>query len=69
MPMNNNINISDEKEIFQYALESGIIDIENIKNVVADMTKKEILAQHKYAIVQGSDGRWSTRVPQEDGKM
>lgn len=41
--------------------------MENIKNVVADMNRKEILAQHKYAIIQGSDGRWSTRIVLEDG--
>ena len=60
-------NVSDKKEILQYAVDSGIINLESIKNVVDDMTKKEILAQHKYAIVQGSDGRWSTRVPLDDG--
>ena len=55
--MNNQTNVSDKKEILQYAVDSGIINLESIKNVVDDMTKKEILAQHKYAIVQGSDGR------------
>ena len=65
--MNNQTNVSDKKEILQYAVDSGIINLESIKNVVDDMTKKEILAQHKYAIVQGSDGRWSTRVPLDDG--
>ena len=65
--MNNQTNVSDKKEILQYAVDSGIINLESIKNVVDDMTKKEILAQHKYAIVQGSDGRWSTRVPLDEG--
>ena len=65
--MNNQTNVSDKKEILQYAVDSGIINLESIKNFVDDMTKKEILAQHKYAIVQGSDGRWSTRVPLDDG--
>ena len=65
--INNQTNVSDKKEILQYAVDSGIIILEIIKNVVDDMTKKEILAQHKYAIVQGSDGRWSTRVPLDDG--
>lgn len=65
--MNNQTNVSDKKEILQYAVDSGIINLESIKNVVDDMTKKEILVQHKYAIVQGSDGRWSTRVPLDDG--
>ena len=65
--MNNQTNVSDKKEILQYVVDSGIINLESIKNVVDDMTKKEILAQHKYAIVQGSDGRWSTRVPLDEG--
>lgn len=67
MSLSNNIDLSDEKEVLQYALEKSIINVENIKNVVADMNKKEILAQHKYAIIQGSDGRWSTRIVLEDG--
>ena len=67
MDVTTNYNIKDEKELLQFALEKRIIDVESIKNVVADMTRKEILAQHKYAIIQGSDGRWSTRVVQEDG--
>ena len=67
MDVTTNYNIKDEKELLQFALEKRIIDVESIKNVVADMTRKEILAQHKYAIIQGSDGRWSTRIVQEDG--
>ena len=50
------IDITNEKEVLQYALDSGIINVESIKDVVADMTKKEILAQHSQKIWQGSDG-------------
>ena len=67
MDVSSNYNIKDEKELLQFALDKRTIDVESIKNVVADMTRKEILAQHKYAIIQGSDGRWSTRIVQEDG--
>ena len=49
MDLSNNINLSDERELLQLALEKRIIDVESIKDVVADMNKKEILA-HKRAI-------------------
>lgn len=68
MDLSNNINISDEKELLQYALEKRIIDVESIKDVVADMNKKEILAQHSQTIWQGSDGNWHTHIILEDGK-
>ena len=41
MDVTTNYNIKDEKELLQFALEKRIIDVESIKNVVADMTRKE----------------------------
>ena len=68
MDLSNNINLSDERELLQFALEKRIIDVESIKDVVADMNKKEILAQHSQTIWQGSDGNWHTHIILEDGK-
>ena len=62
------IDIANEKEVLQYALDSGIITVESIKDVVADMKKKEILAQHSQKIWQGLDGNWHTHIIMEDGK-
>ena len=68
MDLSNNINLSDERELLQFASEKRIIDVESIKDVVADMNKKEILAQHSQTIWQGSDGNWHTHIILEDGK-
>ena len=68
MDLSNNINLSDERELLQFALEKRIIDVKSIKDVVADMNKKEILAQHSQTIWQGSDGNWHTHTILEDGK-
>ena len=68
MDLLNNINLSDERELLQFAWEKRIIDVESIKDVVADMNKKEILAQHSQTIWQGSDGNWHTHIILEDGK-
>ena len=53
MDVSSNYNIKDEKELLQFALEKRIIDVESIKNVVADMTRKEILAQHNQEYYRG----------------
>ena len=53
MDVTTNFNIKDEKELLQFALEKRIIDVESIKNVVADMTRKEILAQHNQEHYRG----------------
>lgn len=57
----------DENDILQVALENNIIDMSYIRAAVDDMTKKELLAQHTFAITKGKDGRWSTRVTLDDG--
>ena len=57
----------DEKEILQLAIDNNIIDLNNLRAAVVDMKKKELLSQHKFAITQGKDGRWSTRVVLDDG--
>jgi hypothetical protein len=61
-------NFQNDQELFQFALSHDIIDLENLKGVVIDMNRKEILSQHKHAITQGKDGRWSTRISLENGK-
>ena len=53
MDVSSNYNIKDEKELLQFALDKRTIDVESIKNVVADMTRKEILAQHNQEHYRG----------------
>jgi hypothetical protein len=66
MEQNYNIDLEDEKELFQFAIDNSIIDLISIKDAVADMNKKDILAQHSQTIWQGSDGKWHTHVILED---
>ena len=65
---NINVDLKDKEDVLRFAVSSGIINTEEIKTVVDDMTRKEILEQHQYTLSQGKDGRWSTRILQEDGK-
>ena len=53
MDVSSNYNIKDEKELLQFALDKRTIDVESIKNVVADMTRKEIVAQHNQEHYRG----------------
>lgn len=53
MDVSSNYNIKDEKELLQFALDKRTIDVESIQNVVADMTRKEILAQHNQEHYRG----------------
>jgi len=57
-----NTNIP-EKEILNYMINNGIIDLDGVQ---AEMTKKQreiILSQHSYKIYQEKSGRWRTYLP------
>ena len=47
----------------KYGVESGIIDIAYLQNVVAMKKREEILKEHPYDIWQGKDGKWRTYLP------
>ena len=53
MDVSSNYNIKDATELLQFALDKRTIDVESIKNVVADLTRKEILAQHNQEQYRG----------------
>ncbi len=47
------------------------IDISDVQNYIAMITKRNILGNHKYSIFQGKDGKWRTHVPdatKKDGR-
>ncbi|MBD8916779.1 MAG: site-specific integrase, partial [Lachnospiraceae bacterium] len=51
----------------KYGVESGIIDIAYLQNVVAMQKREEFLKKHPYKIWQSKDGKtWKTYIP--DGK-
>lgn len=51
--------------ILQYLVDSSTISIDEVLNDIKFMTNKKILNQHKYAITQLKDGRYSTYLPDE----
>lgn len=59
----NTVNCStfDISEL-QKQVNSGIIDVEDLLNVIEEMKNHERLRQHPYSIFQGSDGRYRTYI-------
>lgn len=64
-------NAYDDTDLLNYAIQTGIISLDTMLNDIEDMEKKEILAQHVYAITVTTDksGKeiYSTYLPQQDG--
>jgi len=55
------LNIN-EKDILQYLISNGIIDMSDVENKVKQNRIQEVLQSHPYKIYQGSNGRWYTYV-------
>lgn len=62
------VNLSDEQYLKQ-ALDEGIINLDEIRELIDTMKRKEYLAKHRYSISQLPDGRWATRIRDEKGKL
>ena len=50
-------------ETLKTAGQSGKIELSDVQNYIAMLTKKNILSNHKYSIFEGKDGKWRTHVP------
>ena len=62
------MNLSQSTITFILQLLQKYANLSSIDNVLAlqeEMTKKDILAQHKYAITLNKDGRYSTYLPDD----
>lgn len=57
--------INLDKQILNYAVENGIIDIATIQHNICMNERKRYIAQHKYAIWQGTKNKWYTHLPGE----
>ena len=56
-------------QIFQEAIKSGIIDMDQTSQKVEEMNKKKILEQHPYAVFyREATGYWYTHLPDETKK-
>lgn len=60
-------NIND-KEALQYAIQNGIINLDDVRNKMKEAERQRLLALHKYKIFQDKDGRWKTTLPDETKK-
>lgn len=63
--MNDFINESSvsEKELLNFIMDNGMIDLINIKQQLDMQKKEQILQNHKHKIWQGSNGKWHTYIP------
>ena len=50
------------EEILSCLEEDGIIDADSAIDIMTKAKRKEILSKHKHPITQGKDGRWRTRI-------
>ena len=53
----------NDKEALQYAINNGIINLDDVRNRMKEAEKQRLLALHKYKIFQDNDGRWKTTLP------
>ena len=56
-----------DRDMLNFLMDSGIINIGDVKKAMTNQKKKEILAAHPYKIYQGKDLRWYTYI-QDDTK-
>ena len=52
-------------DIYSYAMESGILNMDDVEEAVNKRRKAELLEKHPYSIWQGKDGRWRTHIADE----
>lgn len=57
-----------EKELLQFALANGIIDLEAIHAQIEMNERKRFLEEHKNKIWQGKNGQWYTELPARQDK-
>ena len=56
----------EERELLQYALEYGMIDVSYVQEQVNMNKRKELLEKHPYSIWEGKDHLWHTYLPDNE---
>lgn len=56
----------EDRELLQYALEHGMIDMSYVQEQMEMNKRKEFLRKHPYEIWEGKDGKWYTYLPDEN---
>lgn len=57
-----------EKEILEYALKNGIIELDTIQAQIEMEKRQEILNLHTQKVWQDPKGRWTTYLPMDNGR-
>lgn len=52
----------------KFAINQGIINLDDVRNSMLENERKRLLSKHKYKIFQDKDGRWKTTIPDESKK-
>lgn len=55
-------------EVLNYAIQNGILDLSCIEQLIKTNEKKKYLASHPYKLYLGSDGLWTTYLPDPSKK-
>ncbi len=63
-PLNNDTT----KKLVDFALEHGILNLDDVQNQMNKKHREQLLKQHPYDIWQGSDNRWKTYIPDSSKK-
>ncbi len=56
-----------KNEILNFALENGMLDINTIQEQIEMNERQKYLEMHPYRIWQGTNGKWYTYLPKENG--
>lgn len=56
----------EDRELLQYALEHGMIDVSYVQEQMEMNKRKEFLRKHPYEIWEGKDGKWYTYLPDKE---
>lgn len=51
--------------MLQYALNNGIINLDDVREKMRKAERQRLLNKHKYKVFQDKDGRWKTTLPDE----
>lgn len=57
-----------DKQLLQFALENGIIDIDTIQKKIAMNERRKYLEKHDNKVWQGTNDKWYTYLPTSDNK-
>lgn len=57
----------ENRELLQYALEHGMINMSCIEEQIEMNKRRELLKNHPYSVWQGKDGNWYTHFLDDDG--